>query len=514
MDSRREDVMPRLLVFALVTWAALGVSADAFAQNRFALVVGNSKYETITALPNPAKDAKAVGELLRSAGFEVTSAADLGQSGMRRAVRDFAAKLADKGEDTVALIYYAGHGVQIDGENYLVPVDAKIMRESDVALEAVRFADVMNMLDSARSRTRIVILDACRNNPFDEISKLGGRGLAMVNAPAGSLVAYSTSPGAAAEDGTGANSPFTAALIAAAKEPGLPVEQALKKIRLAVHSATEGRQTPWEVSSLTKPFAFFPGSFAGKDEPARERSAETWRKELQSRSPQQAFELAVREDSVIVYQQFLVLYPASPFGIRVRALVERRLEMTAWFDAVTLNSADAYQAFLARYPESDLAATARRLKERARLRSALASASPGALGLAGIANANARALPSAEPEIRTVIKEIRVPSPPEIRTVVKEVPSPPEIKTVIKEVPVIKEVIKEVRVPSPPEIKTVIKEVRVPSPPEIRTVVKEVRMPGSCRGGGFAQPGPIQGMPAWRPGPNRPFAGRLPGRRF
>src|SRR5205085_5559898 len=131
--------------------------------------------------------------------------------------------------------FYAGHGVQVDGENFLVPVDAHIGREADVPLQAMRLGDVMNALAAVPSKTRIVILDACRNNPFSNINKTAGRGLAIVDAPNGSLVAYSTAPGAEAEDGAGANSPFTAAFTRVATERGLPIELALKRVRLAVN---------------------------------------------------------------------------------------------------------------------------------------------------------------------------------------------------------------------------------------------------------------------------------------
>lgn len=142
---------------------ALPGTSNALAEDRFALVLGNSNYQDVSALPNPAKDAKAVKAMLEEANFEADSALNLGQSNMLGAVRDFAGKLADKGKDSVALIYFAGHGIQVDGENYLIPVDAKITQAEDVPLEAVRLADVMNLMSAVPSKTRIVILDACRN---------------------------------------------------------------------------------------------------------------------------------------------------------------------------------------------------------------------------------------------------------------------------------------------------------------------------------------------------------------
>jgi uncharacterized caspase-like protein len=362
-------------------------TGSALAENRIALVIGNSAYQTVTALPNPANDAKAMTDLLTSAGFEVVSAPDLTQSDMRRSIGEFASKAAALGRDTVTLVFYAGHGLQVDGENFLVPVDARIGRESDVALQAMRLTDVMNTLSSVPSKTRIVILDACRNNPFSEINKTGGRGLAIVDAPAGSLVSYSTAPGTEALDGDGTNSPFTSALISVAKEPGVPIEQALKRVRYLVHSATNNQQTPWESSSLIGDFSFFPGQGqatpatpvtpASTGRPAGQaaggakaaRSVESWRQELRSRSPRDAYEVVIGEDTVEAYQAYLVLFGAQSTAPRVRGLLERRQLMVAWYNAVTINTVASFEAFLASYASSDYAATAQRLLQRARSRS-------------------------------------------------------------------------------------------------------------------------------------------------
>lgn len=365
-----------------IACAALAALASApvptSAQDRFALVIGNSKYKGVTPLANPARDAQAVGVLLKDAGFNVTSALDLDKASMSKVVRFFTTSIAEKPENTVALIYFAGHGVQVDGENFLVPIDAAIAREADVPLEAMRLADLMSMFETVRSKTRIVILDACRDNPFGDIAKTAPRGLALVNAPAGTLLAYSTSPGHTADDGSGSNSPFAQALLKSAREPGLPIETALKNVRLAVHGASGGRQTPWEVSALTEPFSFFPGGSALKPDTSAGKTAEAWRKDLQGMSARDAFAVAVREDNVVVYEQYLALHGTDPLASNLRAILDRRLMMLAWQEAVALNSAAAFAEFLARYPNSDLSATARRLQQRAQSRLAMASVLGGA----------------------------------------------------------------------------------------------------------------------------------------
>ena len=285
----------KLAALASTCWMSVGY---ALAENRIALVIGNANYTSVTALPNPANDASAMTTFLRSAGFEVVQAPDLTQSDMRRTIGNFATRVAEKGPDTVALVFYAGHGLQVDGENFLVPVDAQIQREADVPLQSMRLADLMHTLSSVPSKIRIVILDACRNNPFSAINKTTGRGLAIVDAPNGSLVSYSTAPGTEALDGDGVNSPYTTALLQIGKEPGLPIEQALKRVRLAVSGATHQQQFPWESSSLTADFSFLPAT-AGQEHLIKAstgnprtaagsrteaRSVESWRKELKPKT--------------------------------------------------------------------------------------------------------------------------------------------------------------------------------------------------------------------------------------
>src|SRR5438132_6046100 len=237
------------LLKLMIPAAVLLGAHSASAESRLALVIGQSAYRSVPALPNPANDARAVTQLLTDSGFEVSTAADLSQGQMREAVSDFAGKVAAKGADTVALVFYAGHGLQIDGENYLVPVDIDVKREADIPIQAVRLNDILNTLTSVPSKMRILLLDACRNNPFPGINKTAGHGLAIIDAKTGSpgtFVSFSTSPGAEAEDGNGSDSPYTTALLAAARQPGPPIAETLTLVRLSVNRATDGRQTPWD----------------------------------------------------------------------------------------------------------------------------------------------------------------------------------------------------------------------------------------------------------------------------
>jgi Caspase domain len=386
-------MVSRCIVFIVSLFFLCGLAnAAEQAQRRLALVIGNSNYRDVVALPNPANDAEAMAGFLTKAGFDVTRASDLSQGEMRRTLRDFADKIAKSGPKTEVTFYYAGHGAQIEGENFLIPVDAHIIRESDVAITSVRLNDVMNTLASVPTKTFVAILDACRNNPFSAINKTIGRGLAIVDAPRGSIVSYATSPGATALDGDGDHSPFTAALLKVGSTPGLPVEQAFKEVRLEVAKATKDEQVPWESSSLVSNFSFIPGNDVSdkpKDELQHQQAAQSvpsaltvasWKKKLSDVSMDKAYDMVITANVLEAYEAFLTVYPKYQHITRVRTLVDRRLEMIAWYNAITLNDALSYEAFLLHYPDSDMAATAKRMLERAKNRSIpsniMASANP------------------------------------------------------------------------------------------------------------------------------------------
>src|SRR3954452_4301819 len=175
----------RSLLAVIIPATILLGASQALAENRLALVIGQSAYRSVPALPNPANDAKAMTQMLTDSGFEVSSATDLSQIQLREKVSEFAGKIAAKGADTVALVFYAGHGLQIDGENFLVPVDVDPKREADIPMQAVRLNDIVNTLTSVPSKMRFLLLDACRNNPFPELNKTAGSGLAIVDAKVG-----------------------------------------------------------------------------------------------------------------------------------------------------------------------------------------------------------------------------------------------------------------------------------------------------------------------------------------
>ncbi len=223
--------------------------------NKMALVIGNSNYQTGAQLPNPENDAKDIAEKLEQAGFDVLLRIDLDQTGMKKVIDEFGEKLV---QAEVGLFFYAGHGVQNKGRNYLIPVDAKLKTENDIEYNCVDAGRILAKMEDANTKTNIVILDACRNNPFERSwsRNSNGNGLAFINAPSGSLIAYSTSPGKTASDGYYRNSPYTEGLLEFINTPNLKIEDLFKLVRVWVINKTGGQQEPWESTSLRGDFFF------------------------------------------------------------------------------------------------------------------------------------------------------------------------------------------------------------------------------------------------------------------
>ena len=230
------------------------ISTPARAERRTALVVGNGAYES-TPLKNPTNDARAMAATLRALGFDVIHLENASQAVMEDAVNTLGRQLAKGG---VGLFYFAGHGVQSAGRNYLIPVNSGISSEADLATRAVDASLVLERMEKANNDLNIVILDACRNNPFAKKfrSAGGSGGLAAMQAPKGSLIAFATSPGSVASDGAGENGVYTKYLLENLRTPGIQVEQMFKRVRSVVVEETGNRQLPWETTSIQGDFMF------------------------------------------------------------------------------------------------------------------------------------------------------------------------------------------------------------------------------------------------------------------
>ncbi|MGV8056519.1 MAG: caspase family protein [Smithellaceae bacterium] len=251
MHSISKKILLLLLVIVLINPS----SFQAATEQRIALVIGNSTYSS-GPLRNPVNDATDMAAALQKLGFKVNLKKNASLETMEGAIEDFGNRLKRGG---VGLFYYAGHGVQVNGVNYLIPVNAKINKESDVRYKAVDAGRILDEMANANNGLNIVILDACRDNPFGKSFRSASRGLAIVsNSPSGTFISYSTSPGQVARDGEGRNSPYTKALLENITKPGQTINSVFMKVRNKVKKETG--QVPWELTSLEGDFFFVPGS--------------------------------------------------------------------------------------------------------------------------------------------------------------------------------------------------------------------------------------------------------------
>lgn len=248
-----KNMVPFSVMVALIIIAALPVDAG----QRVALIIGNGSYDN-APLANPVNDASDMAAALKKLGFTVILKKNADIEMMEEAIEDFGNRLKKGG---VGLFYYAGHGIQAYGSNYLIPVGAKIKKESDIKYRAIDAGRILDEMGNAGNDMNIFILDACRDNPFNRSFRSAGRGLSIISAaPRGTFITYSTSPGNVAADGKGRNSPYTESLLKHISTPGLPIEHVFKRVRQDLGGKTKGQQIPWELSSLSGDFYFKAGS--------------------------------------------------------------------------------------------------------------------------------------------------------------------------------------------------------------------------------------------------------------
>ncbi len=295
-----------------VTAAPAAAFPGQSAGKRVALVIGNSSYKD-SPLLNPVNDARAISAALKESGFTVIAKENIDQRGMLSALREFGDQLRDGG---VGIFYYAGHGMQIKGRNYLIPVGASIEREDEVAYSAVDAQAVLDKMEAAGNGTNIMILDACRNNPFTRSTRSGQAGLAQMDAPVGTLVAFATSPGAVASDGGGQNGLYTQHLLTAMRQQGAKVEDVFKQVRANVRRDSQGKQVPWESTSLEGDFYFKVPSALTAGAPSAGFNANA--------AVEAALWDAVKNSSTpIEMRAYLNRYPQGQFAAAARARLEQ-----------------------------------------------------------------------------------------------------------------------------------------------------------------------------------------------
>jgi hypothetical protein len=299
-------------VIALVL--AMGsASAQAPGDLRLALVIGNAAYPGPAALANPVNDAKAMGDTLRGLGFDVIELRDGTRAQMQQAITRVRDGL--KGKQGIAMLYYAGHGLQVDWRNYMVPVDAQLASADDVPARTVDLSQVIDAFTSAGTRMNILVLDACRDNPFKQAST--NKGLAQMDAPPSTILAYATAPGNVAEDGGGDNGLYTRFLLQELVKPQSKIEDVFKRTRFAVRRASQGRQIPWESTSLEDDFMFNAGKVVAAPRPDTREREQAFNHQFVN------WEAIKNSNAVEDFYAFLARYPSGNFAEMAQVRLDR-----------------------------------------------------------------------------------------------------------------------------------------------------------------------------------------------
>ncbi len=343
----------RIVVSAML----LLFTSPAWAGSKLALVIGNADYANMPKLLNPANDAKLIAGNLELLGFKVTLATDRTQAQMKSAIARFSNETENAGADVIVMFYYAGHGVQIDGTNYLVPVDAGASSATDVVIGAVSATDLLKALELARAKVNVVVLDACRDNPFKATTRGLSRGLARVDAPAGSIVAYSTAPGQVAQDGSTANSPYAEALAKHMATPGLSLEEVFRNVRIDVSVSTSGAQVPWEETSLTQ-VVVLAEKAAGTTAVVATVVVPTTDPAVEAN---RAFLLAVATNTIESYDDFMRKHPGAKEVPQAMHNLTMLSDEKHWREATAQNTLGAYKIYLNLHGNGSYAAEAQQM---------------------------------------------------------------------------------------------------------------------------------------------------------
>jgi hypothetical protein len=361
---------------AIAAWCLL-LAVPASAQQRIAFVIGNAAYPK-GPIAHSLADGGLVAEALTSIGFEIVEGADVNSGDFRRLFGEFLAKVNAAGPDAIAFIYYTGYAVQFEGDNYLIPVDAQLNRDSEIPIQGVRLFDLLRPLADAPAMAKIVILDATRALPFQIEGGGIAPGLGAIEAAPNLLVAFSSAPGTIAPDGQGPYGAYAMAIAEMVREPGLDIDTMFARIRLRTNEMTQGAQTPWEVSQLQQVAMLVPGQAAPPpagvpqgliQAPQTQIGAPVVRRRppprpIQEIGPEDAYAYAVEVDDLPTYVEYVRAYADSPYTPRVWAMIRARREALLWREALLVNSPDAYWTYLERYPDGLYVFDARRRLRR------------------------------------------------------------------------------------------------------------------------------------------------------
>ena len=354
-----------LLALAAMAFAcagALPMQAQQRTEPRIAFVVGNGAYGP-GAIPNALNDAGLVAEALRSIGFEIVEGGDLSQPDLIQSYREFLGKVDAAGPETLAFVYFSGYGLSLEGENFLLGVDARLARESDIPIQGVRLSDLMGPLADAPARAKVIMIDAARPLPFRPQGRGLARGLVSIEPPQGMLIAYSSAPGTVAPDRPGDYGAYATAIAEMLRAPGTDLDNAFTHIRSRTHLTTEGQQTPWHLSAITEPIELVPpqaAASAAVAAPPPPRQA----RPMREIGPDEAYALAIEMDTLDGYVGFVEAYPGHAYSERVWAMIRARREAMSWMRAQQINTPQSYWTYLRRYPNGMYAYDAERRLRR------------------------------------------------------------------------------------------------------------------------------------------------------
>lgn len=342
--------------FVVITALAGGAAAQQ-PEKRIALVVGNGAYAK-APLATAANDAGLIAQTLQAAGFDVIGARDLDGDTLRKSFRDFIQKAEASGPDTVAMVYLAGYGLQLAGDNYFVPVDSAINRETDVPIEALRTGDYIRQLAGLPLKAGIVVLDAARQQPF--VTGQIASGFALVEADPHMLIAFNAAPGTVAPAEQGPYGIYAQSLAEMIRTGGLPLPEVFDRLRLRVNEASKGAQVPWDSQKVDAGFTFFERAPDAPPPAAPDQSAALKDKPIRDLGVQDAYAAALERDTLPAYEEFLTAYAGDPLAKRVRAIAAARREAITWRRTYRTDTPNAYWSYLQRYPRGPHAADARR----------------------------------------------------------------------------------------------------------------------------------------------------------
>lgn len=343
----------------ILGWALAGSALAQQPEKRIALVVGNGAYAR-SPLATAANDAGLVAQTLQAAGFDVVGARDLDGDTLRRSFRDFIQKAEASGPGSVAMVYLSGYGMQLAGENYFIPVDSAINRDTDIPIEGLRISDYVRQLASLPLKANVVVLDAARQQPFVESGQPIASGLALLEPEAHMLIAFNAAPGTVAPNEQGPYGVYAQSLAEMIRAGGLPLPEVFNRVRLRVNEASKGAQVPWNANKIDAPFLFFDRAPDAPAPSPPDQAAAVRSKPIRDLGVQDAYAAALERDSMQGYEDFLVAFPGDPLARRVRAIVAARREAITWLRTYRTDTPQAYWSYLRRYPRGPHAGDARR----------------------------------------------------------------------------------------------------------------------------------------------------------